>query len=373
MRNDGRFLHQAEDWERSVYPVSPTDVSELSVLSTNGLTAIHGGSEGRFSQAQASPIIGLSGTAYLDNGAWTNNGWGVYGECRMITATGATGNCIGAEFDVTNLSGQSYPGVSPFTAYVPHYAGDLQLACGGEAVSAGPCSWGVNIANNGARFVAGLIFGADALVGNDGRTGSAPAIEMPRGDTITWFDYMGGGSNFITSHAQSHAIGGVIDLYDGGVDIENGDGAVGVQLAAMAKVMNYPILSGSSVGRPVSVGAGGRDADVSIVLSPKGNAPVILDAHQEFHGPPPSASAGVGASLEGDDNVGRITVGASAGQVIRLTFARPWTNPPRCAADDETSAVFLRPTSVTTTGLSFAATAPMAAGDKVSYDCRGYQ
>jgi hypothetical protein len=50
-----------------------------------------------------------------------------------------------------------------------------------------------------------------------------------------------------------------------------------------------------------------------------------------------------------------------------------WTNAPICLAQDETTAVTLRATTVATTNVTFTASGTLGAGDKVSYFCTGYQ
>ena len=85
----------------------------------------------------------------------------------------------------------------------------------------------------------------------------------------------------------------------------------------------------------------------------------------------PAIAAGFGRrpSLVGNDNAGRITVGAGGARSGKITFAAAWGNPPVCSVQDETTSNLIRPTPTATT-LTF--TGPMVAGDAVSYQCTGF-
>jgi hypothetical protein len=85
----------------------------------------------------------------------------------------------------------------------------------------------------------------------------------------------------------------------------------------------------------------------------------------------PAIAAGFGRrpSLVGNDNAGRITVGAEGAMSGQIVFAKAWGNPPVCSVQDETTSTLIRPTPTATT-LTF--TGSMAAGDAVSYQCTGF-
>jgi hypothetical protein len=110
--------------------------------------------------------------------------------------------------------------------------------------------------------------------------------------------------------------------------------------------------------------------------SPQTAAALKMLGHQLFSGATPtlgsgSGDCGTGPSIGGNDSVGRITVGSGGnGGKCTVTFATAWPNPPVCDAFDETTANMIRPTNVTTTGVAFAGT--LAAGDSISYACRGF-
>ena len=117
------------------------------------------------------------------------------------------------------------------------------------------------------------------------------------------------------------------------------------------------------------------NSSFSKIFCEAGNNAVVV-SHEEFAGGLASVTAGTGATAAGDDNTGRVTVGSSPGTTVALGFANSpasWTNAPICFAQDETTNVTLRATTVSTTGVTFTASGTLGAGDKVSYRCQGYQ
>jgi hypothetical protein len=83
-------------------------------------------------------------------------------------------------------------------------------------------------------------------------------------------------------------------------------------------------------------------------------------------------TAGTGATITGNDMAGRVTVGTSPSTTVALTFNASWTNTPVCFAQDESSAVTMRATTVSVSAVTFTASAALTAADKISYSCRGF-
>lgn len=74
------------------------------------------------------------------------------------------------------------------------------------------------------------------------------------------------------------------------------------------------------------------------------------------------------ATIAGNDNAGKVTVGATAGTSCTVTFATAFSNAPSCSVTNETTANLSRATSTTTTVI-LAGT--FAAGDSLAYVCLG--
>lgn len=74
------------------------------------------------------------------------------------------------------------------------------------------------------------------------------------------------------------------------------------------------------------------------------------------------------ATLVGNDNAGKVTVGATAGTSCTVTFATAFSNAPSCSVSNETTANLSRTTSTTTT-VVLAGT--FAASDVLAYVCVG--
>lgn len=102
------------------------------------------------------------------------------------------------------------------------------------------------------------------------------------------------------------------------------------------------------------------------------SAVTISNAHIEYTGPAPTpeASCGVGATVTGNDNAGRVTMGSGASANCVVDFAKAWTKPPVCFVlntDEGTLSASVPPTETT-----FTYTGPHSTGDQIEYSCVGY-
>jgi hypothetical protein len=139
-------------------------------------------------------------------------------------------------------------------------------------------------------------------------------------------------------------------------------------------------VAGVSHARLLANGPSYTDANMSIgtkVAAPSGG--LLVTGHIQGNGTGTTVSSGApdcaaAPSIVGNDNAGRITVGSGTnGGKCTVGFNASWTNPPVCQVANETSGarpVF--PTSSTTNLIITSATA-LAAGDKLTYACQGYQ
>lgn len=91
-------------------------------------------------------------------------------------------------------------------------------------------------------------------------------------------------------------------------------------------------------------------------------------------GTAPAVTCGSGATVAGNDKVGRITAGSTPGTTCTVTFAQPssWVNAPICFAQDETLGLGMPATTVTTSAVTFTL-ATLAVSNAVSYTCMGYE
>ena len=93
-------------------------------------------------------------------------------------------------------------------------------------------------------------------------------------------------------------------------------------------------------------------------------------------GSTPSVSAGagcgVGGSVVGNDNFGKVTVGSSTSSCV-LTFAQAWTtNEPSCHATSTSSNSNIRISTASTSAVTFDQTSPSMSGTTFYYQCGGY-
>ena len=88
----------------------------------------------------------------------------------------------------------------------------------------------------------------------------------------------------------------------------------------------------------------------------------------------PGADCGAGTILAGNDNAGKLTMGAE-GRSCTITFSAPFPNAPACSAANETNGGgFSMPLGVRTTsaGLQINSNWAWGVGDVVSYMCISY-
>ncbi len=156
--------------------------------------------------------------------------------------------------------------------------------------------------------------------------------------------------------------------------------------------------SGGSMSTAIAYGSGNtgslfirvnRDGDIGTLYS--GTITGILQdisdgtfttflGHNQYGGTTPSVTSGASncgtsATIVGNDNVGRVTVGSSTnGAKCPITFATSWTNSPICMVANETSqARPVYPVSVSTSGFTIQASGTLTAADKLVYNCVGYK
>lgn len=123
-------------------------------------------------------------------------------------------------------------------------------------------------------------------------------------------------------------------------------------------VLESRALSGAGIGL-----ATGATMSVRAYLDSAG--------HLNFLGTAPGSltGCGSGASIVGNDNAGRITIGTTPGASCAITFATGWTtNIPSCFAQNETASNLLRATPTLTT---LTMTGTLAAANVINYRCTG--
>jgi hypothetical protein len=111
-------------------------------------------------------------------------------------------------------------------------------------------------------------------------------------------------------------------------------------------------------------------------ISPRSAEALGMFGHQITTGATPavgsgSTDCGTSPSIGGNDNAGRVTVGATNGGRCTITFVTPWPNPPVCSAFDETAPTLVRPTAASATSVVLAGS--FASGDSLVYNCASFQ
>jgi hypothetical protein len=218
-----------------------------------------------------------------------------------------------AEFDPVHRG----PVGSPPTPYAPlHYPGTYGVwiaSGGGEHPEATDAGFALGIKDNGAKFQAGIVFGANALTGSDGTTGYATAIQMAKGHMVAWFAPNGDLSSYITSTVTAAVHGMSMQFQDGGPLFINSEGHAVASIQEVPNAVNGVALTPSISGSPVAITAFGTDATVGLALVPKSSF--------VYTAAPTSLAGGVSVDSGLTVNTGGLTVSAGTTAVQALTAA----------------------------------------------------
>lgn len=240
---------------------------QMAVLSAGGQ-----GSNALIAGARTSTLlgdtynaVGIWGVAVNDRGVGTSAGYGGYFEGHRKNA--GSGAVFGVEIDIINFVSTSVS--DPFTNTSPETIG-LQLASGGQYAPASLFSATAALAvrNNGARFLSGLIFGADAIALTGG---IGEAIAFASGHSMNWYGAAAAKTHSIYSTVTT-AANGINQFFDNGF-IRFQD-AVSLKHAFLiqknANGVNFLAAANAATGNTPVLAAYGDDPNVDLAISPQG-------------------------------------------------------------------------------------------------------
>lgn len=317
--NGGLFGHASKFGSPSAWleaeRVSTENNADLVVLSSIGQGAILGGSRtSDFSTAGSMGSIGVQGWAINDNASAVQTGYAGYFEARRKAGAGTT---QGIEIDVVNQDPATVAN-QPYQMGATGSTLGLWLASGGE-IAATPASLALGIINNGTTFDKGLVFGANAITGSDGVTGTATAIAMAKGHTLQWYGSGGVGIGYINNTVATSANSTNLNFSDVGAAITDHANQLLALTPNVANAVNYPTFNASTTGNAVVIGANGTDSNVGITAAPKGSGQFSVTGHQNVNinttVTPDSAAIGSGFNIASQNNMYFGGSGATGGRI----------------------------------------------------------
>ena len=205
--NDGRVTNTTNDWAEVLIDgiTSNAQVASLNVL---GLQAVLGATRSSdYTGGVTAGTIGLLGFAVNDNTSFADSAYGGYFEA-WYTATSIGAATHGVEIDIVNKG--TAPTSQPFSVSPTGLSNALWLASGGSRSSVNDATLALGIINNGAKFKAGIVFGATAITGTDGVTGTGPAIKLAKGHQLLWYNSDGSTRATLGDDTFSFAGGGTL-------------------------------------------------------------------------------------------------------------------------------------------------------------------
>lgn len=278
--SDGAFPQVANDWLAtylltngySSYAIAG-DLAVETGTNHNDASAILGATRTLNFTSAGTSGLGITSFAINNNVTYPTQAWAYYGEAHKVNAT--VGAVYGMELDTKTLVASIAP--------TPYLQGDvvtLQLASG-AGISTGPAQFdasaAIQIQANPKKFKAGIVFGSTALAGNDGTTGSAPAILMPNGDRIDWYSPNTNLAADITSNVTTTTLGTRVVFDNAGTSFEDyqNNPVLTIASSATAIVDKLTVAGGVSGSNTVALTASGSDSNIDIDLTPAGTGRVV--------------------------------------------------------------------------------------------------
>jgi hypothetical protein len=276
--SDRLFPNVAKDW-LSAYQTA-AGLANGTVLNTQAVVlnsdspdanvGFIGGSRSLHFASALQSCIGIFGAVVNNHATLGTKAWAFYGEAHRDGAGAA--DTYGMELDVRTRSATITP--------TPWQMGDvvgIQLAVGAELTAVGQfdASAGISFAKNPMRWKAGIVFQHDALLGTDGASGQASAIVMAPHQQIEWQNSTGALMSYITSRITDTAKRSSLVFNDVGAFFVDGSTSGGLGgFAFVASAVNYPVLTPSTAGNPVTLDSSGSDANRDIWIKPAGTGVV---------------------------------------------------------------------------------------------------
>jgi hypothetical protein len=194
--NDGNSpsMNATKDWLEIIRPAT-TSVSQVAALSQIGAIGVLGGvrtSDIPTSEGDGEALVGFCVSDATTTGAKIGKDcWGGYFEARRMPGVHPHNEAIGVEIDTVELNNVNVT-FQPYAKAGFGLSIGMYLSSGGGVQEFGgtpyDASAALGIENNGAKWRSGMVFGANALTGNDGTAGTAEAIAMPKGDEVRWYE-----------------------------------------------------------------------------------------------------------------------------------------------------------------------------------------
>lgn len=251
-----------------------------------------------------------------------------------------------------------------------------------QSTGALDASVGMAVVNNGAKFKTGLLFSNTSIAGTDGLDGTGTygnAIAMSRGQTVTWQNSSGitqTVSSAVTAAGRNQAL-----LFTNeGLSLINNSGAPQFTVATGDTYVNGFVAGAGPSGTSPNLQAQGTDANISVVLTPKGSGSVVANGASmatnrnfiNFSSPPTLSTCGTGGAVDAlsSNSAGLITMGNAA--TCTVTFANAYANGAICTLSPSASIPAVGWQIFTGSPSGFIITlSGVATGQKFSYTCFG--
>lgn len=262
----------------------------VASFSKIGAVAIAGASQSS-DNVQVGELNTIGGGFFANNNnanpADKKSAWAIYGHAAQSAA-----NTFTAAMELDTCSLVAATSINSYAMALEGASATAWLGVGGEVaqglVAAGdtttlqPVSCAVGIINSassapGNRYAKGIVFQASALLGSDGVTGTAVAMELAKGHELSW-RYSGGSdaiggkirSDNTMASSQVRQVFSTAGLKFMGVNADLTTEVEAFRIAPLASAANFLSVAPALTGGSPKVQALGSDANIDLMIEPKG-------------------------------------------------------------------------------------------------------
>lgn len=288
--NSGDAAMTTKDWLETIIP-NTTSASQFTAINTiGGGHAVIGAVRSSDSEPLSTGYVwgfGVSGFAIQDAttlaGAFARNVWAIYGEARRKATAHPQSIAHIAELDIINEAGANAGSIDPYNMTANLTSTGPWISSGRPDVPSGNATVGFALLNNagglaGGQFVKGIVIDAKALVGANGTSGAASALSMGYGHRVDWFTQgqttPQAAISSIVSNTSPTTPPQHVKFTNFGIFLGAENPAQSLSVVPNASYRNYVAVRGNIPGFGPSLTAEGTDANIHLLLNPKGTGRV---------------------------------------------------------------------------------------------------
>lgn len=273
--NDGAFPNVSQDWQSQEWvaggfssgPMVSSILGIANNANPNNAIGVMSAVRTKDFTSAGTTAIPIFGCAWNDNPTLGSKVYGGYFEAHRTDDAGV--DTYGVEIDTRTLKDSVVPN--------PFRIGDviaLQLASGAEWGAGGQfdASAAIQIAANPMQFKRGIVFGATAIDGTDGVTGTGEAMSLAKGHFFRWHAGVSTQTSYFMCTTSTTAAGVGLNMGDNQFQVLAAQtGGLQFAFVTSTSAVNYFAFYSAAAGSALRILAGGSDTNIDVSIEPKGS------------------------------------------------------------------------------------------------------